>query len=164
MKFPITLRRHRRNEEPYFQYSSQARFYEFEEQYLICSVAGIAETASITLLNIGANSAAIGEAAIKHLDEFQKESPKSLQNEKSTDWVAFQKSGAKSVKAFEKKLWHFDLALMNSAVLIWAKPRKSLHHDLSTYMTARRFDTEGTGEAIRKAIEAAKALRDEGLV
>jgi hypothetical protein len=164
VKFPLSFTNKHPPEDSYVQYPEKACLYEFDEKYLVCSVAGIAETGSISLLDVSSDDEALGAAALKHLGEFEKESPLDLRDHKLTDWVAFQKSGAKSVKAFEEGLWHVDLATMNSAVLIWARPRKSLHHELAAYMTAGRLDAEGAGKAIRKAIEAAKALRDGGIV
>ena len=144
----------------YLRYSAQARLYEYEEKFLVCSVAGIAETESLTVLERTVEDGQLGIVVLKHLAEFDAEMG-DMGSRKASDWAAFRASGAKSIKSFERVLWQVDLAVMNSAVLVWASPRLSLDEDISAYVAANRHLPEMVGSAIRKAIAAAKVLSDQ---
>jgi hypothetical protein len=149
--------------QPYLRYSAEARLYEYKENLIVCSVAGIAETESLTVLDNTVEDAQLGVVALRHLAEYVVDMG-DLSSRKATDWAAFRTSGAKSIKSFERVLWHVDLAVMNSAVLVWASPRLSLHAEVSAYSSANRHLPEAVGSAIRKALAAAKVLRDQGVI
>jgi len=150
--------------EPYLQYSAKARLYEYQDLLIVCSVEWIAETESLTVFETSVDSTLLGSAALQHLAEYSA-AERDLSSHRKKDWPAFRASGARSVRAFERLLWHVDLALMNSAVLIWAAPRLSLNNEeISAYASASRHDPEKVGTAIRKAISAAKALRAQSVV
>ena len=150
--------------EPYSQYAAKARLYEYSGRIFVCSVAGIVETESLTEFQADVDLSTLGEAILKHLSEFVSEIPANLRGYKMTDWAAYDVSGARSVKAFERLLWHVDLAIMNSAVLVWAQPRLTIREELSAYASANRNFPEQVGSAVRRAIAAAKVLREQGLV
>jgi hypothetical protein len=149
----------------YTRYEAEARLYAYREKILVCSLAGIAETDSITVLEQSVCDESLGAAVLKHLSEFRQNSSKTMRNLQLKDWAAFHHSDAKSGKAFERELWHVDLALMNSAVLIWARPRLSIREDLSAFTTGHRYGGfTNAGQSVRRAIAAAKVLREQGLV
>jgi hypothetical protein len=84
---------------PYLRYSAEARLYEYKEKLIVCSVAGIAETESLTALETTVEDAQLGVVALKHLAEYDAEmrDPSSL---RASDWAAFRASKAKSIKSF----------------------------------------------------------------
>ena len=143
-------------------YEATARMYEYDSRFFVCSVQWIAETESLTELDASSDDKAIGEAVLRHLAEYSPDQL-DLRNDKATDWPAFKTSGARSIKAFERKLWHMDLATMNSAILVWARPRLTLNDNgLSAYATGNRNIPESVGAAVRSALGAAKLLRQSG--
>lgn len=149
---------------PYLQYSAKARMYEDHWRFFVCSVRWIAETESLTVLNSTCDDEQLGLAVLRHLAEYDA-TEFDLSGRKKADWPAFQASDAKSVSAFERSLWSVDLAIMNSAVLIWASPANTLNDcELSAFASANRYSPEGVGTSVRKALLAAKALRAQGLV
>lgn len=165
MRFGDIFRKAESAPAPYIRYESEARLYEYADKLIVCSVAGIAETDSLSVLAVDAPARDLGTAVMKHLGEFELQNARSMCNDKLADWAAYRVSGASSGKAFESHLWHVDLALMNSAVLVWARPRLSLRDAISAYTHANRHNNaEGIGEAVRMALAAAKALRGTGLI
>lgn len=148
----------------YVRYNSQARLYLYADNYLICSVAGIAETESITVLSCGANDVTLGQAALKHLSEYLYTSDKNLRESNASNWTAYRRSGAKSLKSFQENLYAVSLDIMNSAVLVAAQPGTSLREYLSVSAQVNRHLPEKVGEAIRETLAAAKILRREGVI
>jgi hypothetical protein len=151
-------------QEQYVRYNAEARLYEYEGNFFVCTVHGIAETGSLTTLNADADDIALGEAVLHHLAEYSTSDDRNHYDAKASDWAAFAASGAKSIKSFERVLWHVDLAIMNSALLAWARPRLSLRSDIAAYASGSRISAEQAGETVRKALAAAKVLREQGVV
>ena len=151
-------------QEQYVRYNAEARLYEYQESFFVCTVHGIAETASITRLNADVDDAALGEAVLRHLADYSASDDRNLRDVRASDWTAFSVSGAKSIKSFERVLWHVDLAIMNSALLVWARPRLSLRSEIAAYASGSRVSPEQAGNAVRKALAAAKVLREQGVV
>ena len=147
---------------PFYRYEAKARLYDYSNRYFICTVSGISETRSITVLDAECDNDVVGSSILEHLAEYSfKEIHKA--DDKLTDWPAFRASGAKSVKAFEKDLWQVHIAVMNSAVMFDAQPRKSNDpHDLFASTSANRNLPDMIGAALRSALSAAKLLREHG--
>ena len=147
----------------YVRYNANARLYDYAGAYFVCSVAGIGETDSISRLDCDVDDADLGTAALRHLGEYRSDTV-DHSRDKASDWAAFRLSGAKSIKSFERELWHVDLAIMNSAVLVWAQPRLSLKDEMAAYASANRHNQQQVGAAIRDALRAAKVLRAQGII
>ena len=150
--------------DPIFKKEGVARLYEYGDRRFVCSVAGIAETDSLTELNVDAADSDLGQAIVHHLMEYDPQDSRDLRQFRLTDWLAYKRSGARSVKGFESKLWHVDLSLKNGDVTAEARPRLSLKDNISVQGTARVHLTEQVGRAVRESLEAAKALREAELV
>ncbi|MCL9999908.1 MAG: hypothetical protein NBV68_11045 [Erythrobacter sp.] len=149
-------------ETPPMAYAAEARLYAFRDRIFVCSVRWIAETESLTVLDAACDDASLGSSILHHLAEFS-DQPMDLSGYKLTDWPAYRASGAKSVKAFERELWHVYLSIMNSAVLVRASPRlTNADHELGIYASANLALPEQVGAATRSAIAAVKRLRDVG--
>ncbi|MBB6427315.1 hypothetical protein [Sphingopyxis sp. JAI128] len=149
---------------PMFTKEGVARIYEFDGQLFVCSVAGISETDSLSVFPDNVDSDTLGEAAIHHLMEYDQEDSRDMREAKRHDWKAFKESGAKSVKAFEDKLWHVDVRISNGDITIEARPRLSLKSHLEVTAHARCTDPEKVGAAVKEAIHAAKTLQANGLM
>jgi hypothetical protein len=155
------------SQEQYVRYNAEARLYEYEGNFFVCTVHGIAETDSLTMLNADADDAddaALGEAVLRHLAEYSASDGRNHRDAKVSDWMAFKASGSKSIKSFERVLWHVDLAIMNSALMVWARPRLSLKGEIAAYASGSHNLAERAGETVRKALAAAKVLREQGVV
>lgn len=148
----------------YLQYEAKARLYRYGERFFVTSVAEISEYDEPTIAAVDCPDGQLGAAALWHLAQYRVEPLKGARSKNLTDWRVFQASGAKSVRAFEKDAWHVDLALMNSAVLIWARPRLSLETNLSAYGDCSRHDPDMVGATIRKVLAAAEILRSNSVL
>ena len=149
---------------PIFSKVGKARVYRFEDRYFVCSVAGIAETDSITILPQNVDDLQLGEAILKHLMEYDAQDSRDATQSRSKDWRAFIESGATSIKTFEPHLWHVDASIENGNVNMQAQPRLTLKDHLSVQAFARCNFPNQVGEALREAIQGAQALRDRGLI
>ncbi len=148
---------------PIFTKQGVARLYEYGGRYFVCSVAGIAETDSLTELQVGADDANLGQAVVYHLMEYDTDDRRDLRG-RASEWPAYKRSGAKSVKGFESKLWHVDLSLKDGTVTAAARPRLSLKEHIAVRGIARVHLTDNVGRSVRESLEAAKALREAELI
>lgn len=148
----------------YLQYGAKARLYRYRDTFFVTSVAEISEYDDPTKLATDCSDNELGAAALLHLSQYREERIEGSRSKNLTDWRVYQVSGAKSVRAFEKEAWHVDLALMNSAVLIWARPRLSLETHLSAYGDCNRHDPDMVGVTIRKTLAAAEILRSNSVI
>ena len=140
-----------------------ARLYEFENRYFVSTVRWIAEIGKPTILSVDSTDEVLGEAVLRHLAEFDP-SGLEIKNRKASDWPAYVASGAKSMRAFERELWHCDLQRSGHTFEVWARPRRTLKEGLSAHCSSRCHDPSLVGDAVRVAIKAAKAMRDGGAI
>ena len=156
------FRREPKVSDDYVRYNAIARLYEYRAQYFVCSVRWIAETESMTTLPLEVDDLQLGEAVILHLKEFDP-TEQNLRHEKRSDWAAFKASRAKSMRQFEAELWHVNLAIMNSVVLVNAHPRIQSGKAVEAYVCASKNVPHEVGRSVRNAIEAAKVLKKLGM-
>lgn len=149
---------------PRMRYPQSARLYEYRTSLIVCSQSAEWETEALTKLDILIGDADLGDAVLEHLYDFRPD-VEADPSKKLTDWPAYKVSGAKSVRAFERELWQVQLNVMNSAVLVNARPRLSLNDFcLSSSTMANRSQPAQVGRAVRQAIAAVKVLREQGVV
>ncbi|MBX7494051.1 hypothetical protein K3163_12625 [Qipengyuania sp. 1NDW9] len=147
--------------EDYVQYQAKARLYLHSCRYFVTSVAGISEYGEPSLLAGTCEDERLGEAVLDHLRQYRGDAPDNS-GAKLTDWRVYQLSGSRSVKGFEAEAWHVDLARMNSAILVWARPRVTSKQHLAAYGDCNRHDAKAVGEVIRQTLDCAAILRDSG--
>jgi hypothetical protein len=140
------------------------RLYEFEGRYFVCSVAGIAETDALTELPTDTDDVELGRTIVSHLMEYRIQDSRDGRLARVGDWAAFARSGAKSAKSFESRLWDVDVRLKNGNVTIEARPRLSLKDHISVCATARVHMPDNVGSSARQCLDGAKALRERGLI
>jgi hypothetical protein len=134
-----------------------------DSKFIICAIACDTEHGEPIVLEVNASDDELGRSICDKLLEFN---PKNLARHteaKLSDWKAYGVSGAKSGKAFERKSYFVYIKTVNSAITIEANPRVTNEKDLSALCTisSGRLHIE-IGAAVRKAINAAKLLRDAG--
>ena len=150
-----------RAEEGYVQYQAKARLYYHSGRYFVTSVAGISEFGEPSVLEETCENERLGEAVLDHIGRYREDAQEQA-GAKLTDWRVYQLSGARSVKSFEAEAWHVDLARMNSAVLVWARPRVTSRQHLAAYGDCNRNDAKAVGEVVRQTLDCAAILRDSG--
>ncbi|QZD90496.1 hypothetical protein K3148_03635 [Qipengyuania aurantiaca] len=148
-------------EEADVQYQAKARLYRHSGRYFISSVAGISEYGEPSVLEETCENERLGEAVLDHIGKYREDAPDQT-GAKLTDWRVYQMSGARSVKSFEAEAWHVDLARMNSAILVWARPRVTLNQHLAAYGDCNRHDAKVVGDVVRQTLDCAAILRDSG--
>jgi hypothetical protein len=141
----------------------EARVYSYADKLIVSSVAGIAEVGDPTVLPADVASDDLGRVVWDHLLQFERRTPPLDRRTKLRDWGAFQASGAKSGRHFEENSWMAVVETKNTALLVNARPRKSLHSEMSVQVTAG-FAHECIGERLKRALKAAAALREAGWV
>ena len=134
-----------------------------DSKIIICAIAGNAEHGEPIVLEANASNDELGRSICDKLLEFN---PKNLAHHaqyKLSDWKAYCVSGANSGKVFERKSYFIYMRTVNSAITIEAKPRITNEKNLSTLCTISSGGLHiEIGSAVRKAINAAKLLRDAG--
>lgn len=135
-----------------------ARLYEFHDSYFIAGVRWIAEVGTPSVLSVDVGSAELGRTILSHLAMYEP-AEFDIRDKKKSDWPAFKASGAKSVKAFESHLWHCDLEQTGNCFEVWARPRLTLKQGLSAHCSVPCHDPINVGNAVKDALNAAKAMR-----
>jgi hypothetical protein len=149
---------------PVFTKEGVARIYEFDRRFFVCSVALISETDSLSIYSCDVGDDVLGDALIRHLMEYSPTDARDMRETKRSDWKAFSESGAKSVKAFEEKLWHVDARLSHGNITIGSRPRLSLKDQLEVTAVTRCTDPVQVGKAVKATIAAARLLQSNGLM
>jgi hypothetical protein len=142
----------------------RARAYFYEKiGFIISTVSGIAETGKPTIVPFDATNSELGRSVCDHLLCFDPKSPNDMRGMKQTDWPAFQVSGAKSVSSFESHSWMIHADTVNTVVVVEAAPRLSLHSEIRVRGVAT-LSHEEIGATIRKALAAARVLREKSVI
>ena len=141
----------------------RARAYFYEKKgYIVSAVSGSVETGEPTILPPDVGNSDLGCCVCDRLLEFSPRSP-NLRDMKLTDWPAYRASGAKSVKSFEAASWMITVDTINTAIMVTARPRLSLHSEISVQGSANPRH-EDVGAAVRKTLKAAMVLRANGVI
>lgn len=136
-----------------------------DEKFIICSIAGISEYGEPAILNAAASDESLGLSLCDRLLQFQRSAERDISKDTLNDWAAFKASGAKTAKAFEQKSIYVYVTTMNSAIRIEAGPRVTNDGSIKALCSiSNGRDHSEIGAAIRKAIEATKALRNVGML
>ena len=136
-----------------------------ESRFIISSIAGNTEYGEPVVLDAGVANDELGLAVCDTLLAYKRDNPRRHSAGKLEDWAAFRASGAKSGKAFENKSWYVYVRTINTAMRMEAQPRISNNQDLAAVASLSTGAMHvAIGQALRKAIAGAKALRKENLV
>ena len=136
-----------------------------ESRFIISSIAGNTEYGEPVVLENGVPDEDLGLAVCDALLAYKRDDPPGPNRGRLDDWAAYRASGAKTGKAFENNSWYVYVRTVKTAIRMGAGPRTSNNHDLQA-VTTKPIGTMhvGIGQALRKAIAGARALRKEGLV
>ena len=141
-----------------------ARLYFYAKKgFIVSAVSGIAETGEATILPADVSDSDLGRCVCDRLLEFNPESPANMRDHTLRDWPAYQASGAKSAKSFEAESWMIMVDTINTAIIITARPRLTLHAEISVQGSASPMH-ENVGAAIRKALKGAMVLGANGVI
>ncbi|MDJ0711530.1 MAG: hypothetical protein QNJ14_14155 [Woeseiaceae bacterium] len=136
-----------------------------ESSFIICSIAGNTEYGEPIVLGEDASNEDLGRAVCDALLAFKRDNPPGRNTDTLADWAAFQASGAKTGKAFESNSWYVSVRTIRTAIRMSARPRISNNRELTAATTISAGTMHvGIGQALRRAIAGARALRKEGLV
>ena len=133
-------------------------------RFIVSAISGLTEHGTPEVLDIRASDEVLGCAVLAALDRFD---TTIIDASKQTlaDWPAYQASGAKSGRAFERDSMYVRVRTRRSAIVFNAGPRISNHSDLTASVTCSLGATDqAIGAALRKALAAATALREQRLV
>jgi hypothetical protein len=139
-------------------------FYD-ESKFIVCAVAGNTEDGEPAVLDESVSNEELGLVVCDALLAHRRENPKPGASGHLADWPAYQVSGAKSGKAFESNSWYVQVRTINTAIRLAARPRVSANEKLNAAATISEGTVHvGIGQALRQAIEGARAMREAGLV
>lgn len=141
-----------------------ARLYLYEQLLIATSVAYISEYGSVTRLSTDCANGDIGQAILNHLARYQPDLPADLRGQKSTEWEAFRASGSKTVKAFRADAWCVTIDTHLHGLRFAAQPYASTGLLYAGTEISINSPPEALGEAVRRVLEAAAALRRAKLV
>jgi hypothetical protein len=141
----------------------EAVLYLYEDVFIVSSVSGIAETGEPTVLLVTTSDEALGRCVCDHLLQFELDTPSNLRDAKLADWRAYVASGAKSRNAFEAHAWYVSVSTAETALVVEARPRLSLHDEIAAKAWATP-EHRRLGAVLRRAVRAAQTLRDAGIV
>lgn len=139
-----------------------------DRKFLVTSVMSIPgslslETGQPSVLPIDASDEDLGRVVCEHLLRHDPREPPNQRHAKLTDWAVFKVSGDRSVSGFNSKSSRVTVQTINLILQLEAAPVRSLHGDICVQVTARLEHGE-LGVSIRKALRAADALRQAGIV
>lgn len=141
-----------------------ARAYFYEKiGFIICTLSGIAETGTPTIVSPDVANSELGRNVCDHLLCFDPKSPNNMRDMKLTDWPAYQASKTKSVKGFESNSWMIHADTVNTVIVVEAAPRLSLHAEIRVRGVTTPSH-EDIGATIRKTLAAAMVLRDNAVI
>ncbi len=144
----------------------RAALYLFEEKKLIVSaISGIVESGEPVVLDAGVEDEIIGLTVCDKLLEYSPRNQQDLSKYTSDDWAVYKVSGAKTLKYFERESTYVAIGTLNSAIQIEASPRISNHPELKALCSiSNGLSHAAIGEAIRRAINASRVLRDASVL
>ena len=137
-----------------------------DETFILSAISDITEYGELSIFETDVSNDELGQTLCDKLIAYRTRRI-SASNPKARyeGWAAYQASGAKSGRAFEENSIFALVKTVNTAICIHASPRLSNHPELEALISLSnaRAHTE-IGAGLRRAIDAAKALRAAGLV
>lgn len=141
----------------------KARFYFYDQRmFIVSAVSWLAEVGQPAVLPAEVDDTALGKCVCDHLAMYETIPHDNTRN-KVSDWGAFRVSGARSARTFEERSFMLSAETMNSAILIEARPRLSLHTELAVCGSGDASH-ENLGNVIRRTLTAAMELRKAGII
>lgn len=138
-----------------------------ERKFLVTSIMSVPgsfrlETGEPTTLPSAVTDEELGRVVCEHLLGHVAQQPPSQRDAKLSDWAVFMASGDRSRAGFESKSFRVSVETVNLAIELDAAPMRSLSElSIKAYSPPRHSEL---GAKIRKALDAADALRRAGLV
>ena len=135
-----------------------------ESRFIISPIAGNTEYDEPVVLDADVSNEDLGLAVCDALIAYRNDNPRRKAG-RLADWAAYRASGATSGNAFERNCWFVYVRTINTAIRMEAGPRISNNPNLVAAASAPSGTMHvGLGQLLRKAIDAARVLRKEGLV
>lgn len=142
----------------------KTRLYLYRGKLILCPVAGTVEVGDPTVVQADIERGDLGRLICDNLLQFRPQTPRLDRSRKLTDWNAYQVSGAKSGRSFQENAWVAHVETMNTAILVNAGPYNTFHEELTVQGTAGFGPHEAIGDVVKRALNAASILRDNGVI
>lgn len=139
------------------------------QQVLVAPVLGMGglyvEQDAVESLEEPVSDAGIGEVVCDALLRFEARDPPSMAGRKKSDWPMYRKSGASSMRSFERQLTAVWVSSRHGELVFDARPTVTNHGGLSvTGMTAVSASHSEIGALLRRTVRGVAAMRNEGVV
>lgn len=105
----------------------------------------------------------LGRTICDQLLAFRRGPLPDLSGSKASDWQVYRASGSPSAKQFRAGSWRVSIETIGDSLRLEASPGQSLHEQIAVSAITRP-DHAAVGEAFRRAVRGAQALRDAGIV
>ncbi len=140
--------------------------YLFEEKkFFVSAISGIAECGDPSALDAIVDDEILGLTVCDKLLEYSPKNKRDLSKYTLEDWAVYKVSGAKTSKYFEHESIYVSIYTLNSALQIEARPHISNVPELTALCSISNASSHSAiGEAIRRAINASRVLRDAGVL
>jgi hypothetical protein len=144
----------------------RASLYLYDDSiFIVCAIAGSAEHGEPAVLSVDTSDDELGITVCDKLLAFNPRELARREDLSLSKWRAYNVSGAKSAKAFERHSFYAYISTVNAAITIDARPRITNEKDLSALCAVSTGQRHSEiGEAVRKAINASKVLREAGVL
>ncbi len=140
-----------------------------DEQILIAPMLGCgglyAEQDPVELLVEPVEDAALGEKVCDGLFRFEARDVPPMAGRKKSDWPSYRKSGARSMKAFERRLTWVRIQTRNGELIFDAYPALTNHPGVSVNgMLAISASHAEIGALLRRVVRGVTAMRRDGVI
>lgn len=144
----------------------RAALYLFEEKKLIVSaISATVEYGEPIVLDANVEDELLGLTVCDKLLDYSPKNKRDLSKYTLEDWAVYKASGAKTAKYFERESVYVSICTLNSAIQIEASPRVSNFPELKALCSiSNGLSHAAIGEAIRRAINASRVLRNASVL